>query len=497
MADSPVLDGVLAAVREQLERWKVASASLAVVRNGEVLFAGGLGARDGAALPADGRTLYPIASCSKAFTATALGILATEGRFDFDVPVIEYLPGFRLHDRYATENLTMRDFLCHRSGLPRHEMAWYGTGFGREELLTHLKDLPFSAPIRYRFQYCNFNYLIAGAVIEAITGQPFETFLYERLLKPLGMTHSLVYGADFRAAENRALAFDNDPEYTLGTRKQIPYYCSPAEDPNARVGDPTAAAGCIVSCAEDMTRWLRFNLDRGRVGETQLVREDLMDQIATIHMFQSEDCGPYAPQRSSEGYALGWSVYQYRGRKMVEHGGNINGFTATTLWLPKEKIGVFVDVNHNVSFLADAISHSVVDALLGTADTDWYGRMFEANAALFRQVDEIFRSFAGTPVPDTVPSHPISAYAGRYEAPGYRRILITETDGGLTLDFNHWVVGLKHHHYDSFATVETLGEFPPGVILRFETDAAGAVRSVAVKLGTEQGLQPIVFLKEE
>ena len=497
MTDCSALDRALEGAREQLSRWNVASASIAVVKNGETLFAGGLGERDGAALPADGQTLYPIASCSKAFTATALGILATEGKFDFDTPVIEFLPGFRLNDAYATEHLTVRDFLSHRSGLPRHEMAWYGTGFSRAELMAHLKDLPLNAPIRYRFQYSNFNYLIAGALIEAISGQNFETFLYDRLLSPVGMKHSLVYGADFRAAENRALAFDYDPEYTLGTRKQIPYYESPAEDPNARVGDPTAAAGCIISCAEDMTQWLRFNLNRGKLGEKQLVREDLMDLISGIHVWQGEDCGPYAPQRASEGYALGWSVYQYRGRKMVEHGGNINGFTATTLWLPQEKIGIFVDLNQNVSFLADAISHSLTDALLGETDGNWYTRLYEANGALFRQVEEIFRGFAGTPEPNTVPSHPLSDYAGRYEAPGYRRVLVTEENGKLSLDFNHFAVGLHHHHYDSFATDAPLGEFPAGLTLRFETENTGRIGSVSLMLGTETGLKPIVFQKEE
>ena len=491
------LDRVLDTVREQLVRWNVASASIAVVKDGETLFAGGLGSKDGAGAPPDACTLYPIASCSKAFAATALAVLATEGKLDFDRPVVEYLPGFRLNDAYATEHLTIRDFLSHRSGLPRHELAWYGTGFSRTELMAHLKDLPLNAPIRYRFQYSNFNYLIAGALVEAISGQDYETFLAERLLRPLGMTHSLVYGADFRAAKNRALAFDYAKEYTLGERKQIPYYQSPAEDPDARVGDPTAAAGCIISCAEDMTHWLRFNLDRGKIGEKQLVREDLMDLIAFPHVFQSESGGPYSPQRATESYALGWSVYQYRGRKMVEHGGNINGFTATTLWLPEEKLGVFVDVNQNVSLIADAISHSLVDALIGVEDTDWYQRLYKANDALFQSVQELFRSFGGTPIPGTQPSHPISAYAGRYEAPGYRRVLITEGKGKLTLDFNHFIVGLHHHHYDCFATDEALGELPSGLPLRFETDMTGKIRSVSLLLGSEQDLEPIVFVKED
>lgn len=130
---------------EQAREWDVPSLSICVVQDGKTLLCDGIGMRDNASRPADAQTLYQIASCTKAFTATAAAVLATEGKLDFDAPVIEYLPAFRLNDRYATENLTLRDFLSHRSGLPRHEYAWYGTGFSREQLLKNLKDLPLSA----------------------------------------------------------------------------------------------------------------------------------------------------------------------------------------------------------------------------------------------------------------------------------------------------------------------------------------------------------------
>ena len=186
-------ESLRAQAAEQARAWDVPSLSICVVQDGKTLLCDGIGMRDNASRPADAQTLYQIASCTKAFTATAAAVLATEGKLDFDTPVIEYLPAFRLNDRYATENLTLRDFLSHRSGLPRHEYAWYGTGFSREQLLKNLKDLPLSAPIRYRFQYSNFNYLIAGAVIEAVSGEKFEDFLKEKLLRPLGMERSETY----------------------------------------------------------------------------------------------------------------------------------------------------------------------------------------------------------------------------------------------------------------------------------------------------------------
>ena len=489
-----IAETLRACAQEQLNAWDVPSLSLCLVKDGKTLLCGGVGLRDDSSLPADGKTLYQIASCTKAFTATAAAVLATEGKLDFDVPVIEYLPSFRLNDRYATENLTLRDFLSHRSGLPRHESAWYGTGFTREQLMKNLKDLPLSAPIRYRFQYSNFNYLIAGAVIEEVSGLPFEDFLKEKLLLPLGMARSETYLSAMRGADNAALPFDHDREYTMTGKRCIPFYRSPAEDDEGRIGDPTAAAGCVCSCAEDMEKWLRFNLNRGKVGERQLVRGDLMDLLATSHI-DTGDGGAYGPQRAMTSYGLGWSLYSYRGHKMLEHGGNINGFTTSTALVPDLDLGVFVSANMNVTLLPDALVQTAVDLALGETDGDWFRRLKAHNQAMFEGVVSFFAAFGGEAVPGTKPSHALSDYAGVYEAPGYRRFLIEEKDGRLTADFNHFFVGLKHHHYDTFSTDGPIGELPAGLTLTFAADPRGAVSALSVTLGSEKGLKPIVFTK--
>lgn len=478
----------------QLSAWDVPSVSLCVVKEGKTLLCTGFGQCDNAGKPAGPDTLYQIASCTKAFTATAAAVLATEGKLDFDTPVIEYLPAFRLSDRYATEHLTLRDFLSHRSGLPRHEYAWYGTGFSRARLMQNLKDLPLNAPIRYRFQYSNFNYLIAGSVIEAVSGLPFEEALTQLVLRPLGMNRSLAYMDQMRGQEDSALPFDHDQDYTMTGIRRIPYYQSPAEDPEAHVGDPTAAAGCICSCASDMEKWLRFNLNRGKVDGRQLVREDLMDLLLTPHI-DTGDGGAYAPQRSMTSYGLGWSLYNYRGHRMAEHGGNINGFTSSTALVPDLGLGVFVSANMNVSLLADAIVQETVDACLGCEDGDWYARLYRYNEQMFDGVKAFFAAFGGQAVPGTHPSHPASDYAGVYEAPGYRRFLIEEKDGVLTADFNTFRVGLHHHHYDTFATDGSIGELPAGLTLTFGLNPKGEVSTLSVTLGSEKGLGPIVFRK--
>lgn len=483
-----------AKIEEQLKIWEIPSATVAVVQNGQTLLCNGFGLRDYDHKKADGDTLYQIASCSKAFTAAAAAVLATEGKLDFDTPIIEYMPDFRLNDRYATENLTVRDFLSHRSGLPRHEYAWYGTGFSRQQLMKNLKDLPLTAPIRYTYQYSNFNYLIIGCLIERISGMEFEEFLMEKLIKPIGMTRTVARAAYMRADENHALPFAHEGDYGMTGVRAIPFYRSPAENEEEMVGDPTAAAGCVCSCASDMVKWLEFNINKGKVGDVQLVREDLMELIQTTHI-ETGNGGIHEPQRTMTSYGLGWSIYSYRGLKMMEHGGNINGFTSSTAFIPAKGIGVFVSLNMDVALLTEAIVQYAIDELLGEEDADWFCRIRKYNSDLFEHVKEYYASLGGEKRENTVPSHPIAEYAGTYEAPGYRRFLITEENGKLTADFNTFVVGLKHHNYDSFTTEETVGELPPGMVITFAADPKGEIRTLSVQLGSEKGLKPIVFTK--
>ena len=480
----------------QLKEWNVPSAVIAVVKGDEVLFSGGIGHRDNADLPADAKTLVQIASCTKAFTATALAVLATEGKFDFDKPVSEYIPDFRLNDSYATDHLTMRDFLSHRSGLPRHEYAWYDAGFTRDELLHNLRYLPLNAPIRYRYQYSNFNYMIAGAAVEAISGMPFEKFLKERVLEPLGMNGSTVYGFDFLKNENKGVPFDYKEIYTMGEIKEIPYYNPETVDEESGTGDPIAAAGCIGSNADDMAKWLMFNLNSGKKPDgTEFIRKDLYELMTSSHTFMSETGGKDTPEISIQTYGLGWQIFRYRGKKIIEHGGNLPGFSSTVMISPEDNIGVFVSSTLNVTLFSDAVRRSILDALTDAPEIDWYGRLKKQNEDMFVRVKEFFAP-KGAPVPNTVPSHELKMYTGTFRAPGYREAVITEDGGKLYMYFNNHMLPLSHHHYDVFVTDVELDEIPPGLQVRFESNNEGDIGQIVILLGSEKDLEPITFKKE-
>ena len=490
------LERALKEAERQLKIWNVPSAVIAVVKGDDVLFTGAIGSRNNADLPADGKTMVQIASCTKAFTATALAVLATEGKFDFDTPLTEYIPDFRLNDSYATDHLTIRDFLSHRSGLPRHEYAWYDTGFTRKELIHNLRYLPLNAPIRYRFQYSNFNYMIAGAAIEAISGKPFERFLKERVLEPLGMNDSTVYDFDFMQKENKGVPFDYKEIYTMGEIKEIPYFCPSDLGVDAGLGDPAAPAGCIGSNAEDMAKWLKYNLNHGKKEDgTELIKGELYDLMTSSHTFLSETGGSDTPEFSIMTYGLGWQIFRYRGKKILEHGGNLPGFSSTVMISPEDNVGVFVSSTLNVTLFSDAVRMSLLDALTEAPEIDWYSRMMKNNESMFDKV-KAFYAPKGEPVQDTEPSHELKDYVGTYRVRGYREVVITEEGRKLFMTFNNHTLPLSHFHYDVFTTDVELDEIPPGLQVRFENDNAGKITKVVILLGSEKDLEPITFTKE-
>jgi CubicO group peptidase (beta-lactamase class C family) len=193
------LDGFDEFMAKAMAEFKVPGAAVAVVKDGTIVLSKGYGYRDRERkLPVTGSTIFPIASITKSFTVTALGTLADEGRLDWDRPVREYLPGFRMHDEVATEQLTTRDMVTHRSGLPRHDLVWYSSGFTREQLVEKLRYLELNKPIRSTFQYNNLMFLTAGYLGGRISGTSWEDLVRQRVLEPLGMTTTKFSSEDAR-----------------------------------------------------------------------------------------------------------------------------------------------------------------------------------------------------------------------------------------------------------------------------------------------------------
>lgn len=481
-ATKPTLDGFDDWMARAMKDWKVPGLAIAVVQDGKVILSKGYGLRDVKNnLPVTPSTLFAIGSITKSFTVSALGMLADEGKLDWDKPVREYLPDFRMYDEVATGHMTPRDLVTHRSGLPRHDALWYNTALAREEMVARLRYLEPNKDFRSTYQYNNLMFLTAGVLAQRISGMKWEDLVRQRLFAPLEMKASNFSVADSQKAADFAKPYEN----AKGNVVEIPF----------RGIDEIAPAGAINSCVDDMSRYLLFHLSHGKSGDKQLLSEGNEVQMQTPQMvIQSQ---PRYPEVGFGAYGMAFLVTTYRGHRLVQHGGAIDGFTAQLGFLPLDNIGVIVltnlgaDKNH----LTVDTMYNVFDRLFGLDPIDWSGRdlsdMHKAEAA---EAEAKQKGYTGQKT-GTHPSHELAEYVGEYENAGYGRLQIEagKDAGTLAMTYNRLSTPLWHFHYDVFAAPEDpLNPFEK-MKVRFTTDLKGNIDSILVPL--EPNVKEIVFTR--
>ncbi len=428
------MDSIERFVAEQLAAWEVPGCAIAAVQDGKVVLAAGWGRRDLAAeLPVTSDTLFAIGSTTKAFTAATVGALVDDGLLEWERPLRDYLPELRLHDPVVTDRVNVVDFLAHRSGLPRHDLAWIGhPGRSRAEIIRRLRFLPLSRDLRQAFQYCNLGYLVAGRVVEVLSGTTWEDCLRSRVLMPLGMGRSNVSADDMTADPDHATAY----ERRRGAVVPVP----------VRPVTAMAPAGAINSCAADMARWLLAQLGGGRVDGQVVMSPDTVARQHAPHMVLPED--RTFPASTRHAYGLGWLVGRYRDHRLVEHAGGIDGFQTECMLLLDDGIGVAVLTNTSSSLMAPVVGYRVLDELLGLEPLDWFSDL----KARFDTVTEGMVEARGARrvVPDAPLPRPLDAYAGEYEHPGYGVLAITAEAGALRPRLGTMDISLAHRHYETF-----------------------------------------------
>lgn len=466
-----------------LQEWQVPGVAVAVVQGDRVIAAEGFGLRDvERGLPVTPDTVFAAGSATKAFTALAVGLMVDSGKLSWDRPVRAELPELRLSDTGVTELVTYRDFLAHRSGLARHDLVWYGSSASRSELIRRMAALDLSADLRSRFQYQNLGYVAVATALEKAAGQRWEDVVRDRLLSPLGMRDSDLSVAAMQRVENHASGYERQ-EDRKGVQRVPP-----------RDVEAVAPAIGLNSTVADLAKWVQLQMGDGRFGGRRLVSEGVLRETQTpqiavrdpnlTRLFLLGD-GPGELQ-----YGLGWYVQPYRGRTLLQHGGNIDGFTSFVSFLPREKVGVVVLSNLGDSYLPYALAFHVYDRLLGMPERDWsrhyLDKRAELDAALERQrkADNENRKLG------TRPSHPIEDYPGLYSHPAYGDLRVVRKELGLAFTFNGLSGDLDHWHYDTW-------NLPAGRLrglkLTFQANVLGDIDRIAVPL--EAGAPDIVFTR--
>lgn len=454
-------------VNKAMKEWEVPGMAIAIVKDDKVVYAKGYGLREmGKSAPVDERTIFAIGSSSKAFTATAIGMLMDEKKLKWDDRVSQYLPSFQLFDTYVTREMTVRDLLTHRIGLERGDQIWYATPYSRDEVLRRIRFLEPSSSVRSKFGYQNIMFLAAGQIIPSVTGRSWDDFLAERIFTPLGM---------------------KDTNTTIRTLSNSPDVSTPHQKVDGklqpvawRLIDNIGPAGSINSNVVDMAQWLRMQLGKGKFDGKQILSETTLNETHTPQMIMRRE-GPYTifyPDAHFLSYGMGWFLSDFRGKKLVEHGGAIDGMRAEVAMIPEANVGVVILTNVGGTLLPQFLTYRIFDSYMGQPARDWQAEALPKIQALEKQAAAAQEKALAERVTGTKPSLDLQNYAGNYSSEMYGEAKIKFDAGKLTAEFGPYFNGdLEHWNYDTFQ-VKWRDRVLGNGFMQFVLNAKGKVDSV-------------------
>lgn len=485
---APALADPPAGFAEQVEKLRqeigAPGISIAIVEAGDTTLSRGWGVRKlGDSAPVDSATLFQTGSTGKAMTAAALAILVDEGKIGWDDPVIKHMPWFRMYDPWVTREITIRDLLVHRSGLGLGQgdlMFVPRTHLTRRQTVERIAHLKPRTSFRSAYAYDNVLYVVAGQLIEEVTGQRWEDFTRERVLRAGGMRHGTTDSADRFRIANRSHphARLSGPIRGLGTQQLL--------DERDELGRNGAPAGGLALSADDMAAWLKIQLAHGALPEGGR----LFSEAQALEMWRPVTVMPITPlpdplkvaQPGFQAYALGWQVSDYRGHRVISHGGGVFGSITRVVLLPDQGVGFAIMTNSEESGLLLGLTYKLIDHYVGAPDhgwptkwQDWFEARLEGGRALLAKQQ-------AAPV-EVGPSLSPGRYAGTYRDPWYGDIVIASTPAGLTIDFTstpRMQGRLDHWQYDSFITRFDDPAIEPAYVT-FALDADGKVERVTMK----------------
>jgi len=459
--------------------------AVAIVEDGKVTFSKGFGTKKlGSPDAVDADTIFPTGSTGKAFTVAALAVLVDQGRIDWDDKVIDRLPGFQMYDPWVTREMTIRDLLVHRSGLglgagdlmfvPRSNLS-------RAEAVKRLRYIKPATSFRSGFAYDNVLYMVAGQLIESVSGQTWEAFTADHVLKPAGMLHSAADDETRFANANRAYPH---ARMNSGLRGAGDQEVLDEKDDLARNAAP---AGGLAVSANDMSRWLRIQLASGKLFDSdgRLFSEAAHDQMWKPLVLQPINPRPEslkATQPMFDTYALGWDVRDYRGAKIVWHGGAVFGFLTGVVLLPEKHVGFSIEINSEDGEIINGLIFELLDHYLGAPANDWPAKFRAFKQQRIAEGLKMFKATAAKPA-KVGPSLTLDRYVGTYADPWYGNIEVSQVKGKLAIDFKSTPrMGgtLAHWQYDTFVTHFDDKSIEPAYV-SFGLDADGKVERVTMK----------------
>lgn len=481
-ADPPAdIDQSVEALRQKIGAPGV---SIAIVENGKTTLARGWGVRKmGEQAPVDAHTIFQTGSTGKAMTAAALAVLVDEGKIGWDDPVIKHMPWFRMYDPWVTREITIRDLLVHRSGLGLGQgdlMFVPRTHLTRKQTVERVAYLKPKTSFRSAYAYDNILYAVAGQLIEEVTGQRWEDFIRARVLRPGGMNDATSDSEERFSAPNRSWphARLSGPVRGLGDQQVL--------NERDELGRNGAPAGGLALSADDMAAWLKIQLAHGALPDgkrlfSEAQATEMWTPVTPIPITQLPDQLKPA-QATQQAYALGWQVQDYRGHRIIQHGGGVFGSITRVVIIPDKNVAFSIMINSEESGMLLGLTYQLLDHYLGVPDYGWTTKWQDWYAARLQGGKAFIEQKTTKPV-KSGPSLALPSYAGRYRDPWYGDVVIGQTPTGLTIDFTstpRMAGRLKHWQYDSFVTQFDDPAIEPAYVT-FALDSDGKVTGVTMK----------------
>ena len=421
-----------------LEDTKTAGYAVAVVKGGKVIYTKGFGYRDmEGKKKVDENTLFAIGSSSKAFTTALLGLMEEGKGLSFDDNPKKYLPELEFFNDELNSKLTITDLVSHRTGLPRHDFSWYlFPTKSKDSLLMRVKyHEPFTG-LREYWYYNNFMYLTQGLITEKLTGKTWEENVKERFFTPLDMKRSNASLNEWLADDNRSLG------YKLVDNKDIvktDYFDIAGMSP----------AGSINSSVKEMSNWLLTWINNGKFNGKQIIPEKYIQQAIQPQMIMGGLSNPEMPSQHLSSYGYAWMISSYKGHYRVEHGGNIDGFSANVCFFPTDSLGIVVLTNQDGSSLPSLARNTISDYLLNVEKTDWRARYVKQIEEM--NASKVTDSKSSDEAVEVVNSaHNLIEYVGSYSHKGYGTFTVELQNDSLFAQFPVLKMYLKPFKYDVF-----------------------------------------------
>jgi CubicO group peptidase (beta-lactamase class C family) len=480
--------GLDSAFARVLSVWKGPGFAVVVVEKNKVVYANGFGFRNyEEKLPVTPNTLFAIGSCTKAFTASLIGELAAKGDLDIDKPVRNYLPELKFFNDDMNDRITLRDMMCHRTGLPRHDYSWYFFNTtSRDSLVERLQYLEPNVRVRDKWQYNNFMFMLQGVVIEKSTHQSWETNIKNNIFLPLGMSHSNTSIPEMEKDPDAALGYEIKDSSNIRQIHKQDYYHIDAMGP----------AGSINSSVMDMSNWLITWIHGGKFNGKEIIPAGFVKEAMSSQMIIGSGF-PEADTKDVQfsNYGFGWSLASYRGHYRAEHGGNIDGFSASTSFFPTDSIGIVVLTNQNGSSIPPIVRNLLADKMLGLKYYDWNSYMWTAYDKMNQDQKEAESSKVKSDKAHPGPSHPLKDYTGLFNNKGYGTMDIYMEHDSLFIRMGKNISWLKQDQYDWFKIYQRdkLGRADTlqGFAIEFRTNQTGELNEINAAF--EPSVKTLVF----